>query len=157
MALPTDAAGAEFFPARTDIYVPPGVVGPDSYSFEVNAFVVRRGDRIAVVDTLMQPDHCQLILEALARANASVTDIGWIVLTHHHPDHTGDSPSLRVEHRRHRSCAAQAMLPPFRRRSESQSKPLDRVRKLWGWKSSLRRATRPAICVCSTRLRRRCC
>ena len=37
MALPNSAAGAEFFPARTDIYVPPGVVGPNSYSFEVNA------------------------------------------------------------------------------------------------------------------------
>jgi glyoxylase-like metal-dependent hydrolase (beta-lactamase superfamily II) len=94
MALPTDAAGAEFFPARTDIYVPPGVVGPDSYSFEVNAFVVRRGDSIAVVDTLMRPDHCQLILDALGRANASVTDISWIVLTHHHPDHTGGLPEL---------------------------------------------------------------
>jgi hypothetical protein len=42
MALPNSAAKAEFFPARTDISVPPGVVGPDSYSFEVNAFVVRR-------------------------------------------------------------------------------------------------------------------
>lgn len=94
MALPTDAAGAEFFPARTDIYVPPGVVGPDSYSFEVNAFVVRRGDGIAVVDTLMRPDHCQVILDALGRANASVTDISWIVLTHHHPDHTGGLAEL---------------------------------------------------------------
>jgi glyoxylase-like metal-dependent hydrolase (beta-lactamase superfamily II) len=94
MALPADAAGAEFFPARTDIYVPPGLVGPDSYSFEVNAFVVRRGDSIAVVDTLMRPDHCQLILDALARANASATDISWIVLTHHHPDHTGGLAEL---------------------------------------------------------------
>jgi glyoxylase-like metal-dependent hydrolase (beta-lactamase superfamily II) len=94
MALPNSAAGAEFFPARTDIYVPPGVVGPDSYSFEVNAFAVRRGDSIAVVDTLMRPDHCQLILDALARANASATDISWIVLTHHHPDHTGGLAEL---------------------------------------------------------------
>jgi glyoxylase-like metal-dependent hydrolase (beta-lactamase superfamily II) len=94
MALPNSAAGAEFFPARTDMYVPPGVVGPDSYSFEVNAFVVRRGDSIAVVDTLMRPDHCQLILDALARANASATDISWIVLTHHHPDHTGGLADL---------------------------------------------------------------
>jgi glyoxylase-like metal-dependent hydrolase (beta-lactamase superfamily II) len=94
MALPADAAGAEFFPARTDIYVPPGLVGPDSYSFEVNAFVVRRGNGIAVVDTLMRPDHCQLILDALARANASATDISWIVLTHHHPDHTGGLAEL---------------------------------------------------------------
>jgi glyoxylase-like metal-dependent hydrolase (beta-lactamase superfamily II) len=94
MALPDSAAKAEFFPARTDIYVPPGVVGPDSYSFEVNAFVVRRGDSLAVVDTLMRPDHCQLILDALAGAKGSATDISWIVLTHHHPDHTGGLAEL---------------------------------------------------------------
>lgn len=94
MASPNSAAGAEFFPARTDIYVPPGVVGPASHSFEVNSFVVRRGDYVAVVDTLMRPDHCQLILDALALTNASATDISWIVLTHHHPDHTGGLAEL---------------------------------------------------------------
>jgi glyoxylase-like metal-dependent hydrolase (beta-lactamase superfamily II) len=157
MALPNSAAGAEFFPARTDIYVPPGVVGTDSYSFEVNSFVVRRGDSVAVVDTLMRPDHCQLILDALARADASATDISWIVLTHHHPDHTGDSPSSRVGHRRHRFCAAQAILPPLKLRPEWQLRPLGRARRLWASKSSQRRAAHPAICVCLTRLRRRCC
>ena len=89
MSSPIDVAGAEFFPARADIFVPPGVVGPESLSFDVNAFVVRRGNGVALVDTLMQPDHCGLILEALERAGASFADIGYVVLTHHHPDHTG--------------------------------------------------------------------
>jgi glyoxylase-like metal-dependent hydrolase (beta-lactamase superfamily II) len=89
MASPIDVAGAEFFPARADIFVPPGVVGPESLSFDVNAFVVRRGDEVALVDTLMQPDHCELILDALGRAGASFGDISYVVLTHHHPDHTG--------------------------------------------------------------------
>ena len=38
---------------------------PKSFSFNVNAFVLRRGNDIALVDTLMRPDHGELILGAL--------------------------------------------------------------------------------------------
>jgi glyoxylase-like metal-dependent hydrolase (beta-lactamase superfamily II) len=86
---PTDVSDAEFFPAVADIYIPPGVMGPEAMSFDVRAFVVRRGDDIALIDTLMQPEHCELILDALARASATFADIRYVILTHHHPDHTG--------------------------------------------------------------------
>lgn len=89
MASAREVSGVEFFPARADIFVPPGVVGPKSMSFDVQAFVVKRGDDIALVDTLMQPAHADLVLDALARADAGYDDIRYIVLTHHHPDHSG--------------------------------------------------------------------
>jgi hypothetical protein len=65
MAAPIDVEQAEFFPARADIHVPPGVLGPASVSFDVRAFVVRRGDDIGLVDALMQPEHCELISDGL--------------------------------------------------------------------------------------------
>ena len=85
----TDVSDAEFYPAVADVYIPPGVMGREAMSFDVRAFVVRRGDDIALVDTLMQPEHCELILDALARAASTFTDIRYVILTHHHPDHTG--------------------------------------------------------------------
>ena len=80
--------GTEFFPARAEIVVPAGMLGPEPSTFDVSAFVVRRGDSIVLVDTLMQPDHVELIRDALSRAGAGFDDIDHIVLTHHHPDHT---------------------------------------------------------------------
>ena len=83
-------SGAEFFPARADIYVPAGVAGPEPLSFNVHAFVVRRGTEVGLIDTLMQPDHLGAIEAALAQANATFSDISCVVLTHHHPDHSGN-------------------------------------------------------------------
>lgn len=89
ISLPNTDVSAEFFAARADIVIPPGVMGPESFSFDVHAFVVRRGNEVALIDTLLQPDHAQIILGALRQAGADFTDITSIVLTHHHPDHTG--------------------------------------------------------------------
>jgi len=89
MSAPQHAVAAEFFPAPADIYLPPGVAGPESFSFSVNAFVIRRGNDIALVDTLMTPNHVDVIRGALDAADADFADITSIVLTHHHPDHTG--------------------------------------------------------------------
>ena len=83
-------SGAEFFPARADIYVPAGVAGPEPLSFNVHAFVVRRGTEVGLIDTLMRPDHIGAIEAALSQANAAFPDIGWVALTHHHPDHSGN-------------------------------------------------------------------
>lgn len=89
MPEPSDGVTAEFFPARADIVLPRGVLGPESFSFNVNAFVLRRGNNIALIDTLMRPDHSEVILGALGHADAGFADINYIVLTHHHPDHSG--------------------------------------------------------------------
>jgi glyoxylase-like metal-dependent hydrolase (beta-lactamase superfamily II) len=94
MAARMDVAQTKFFPARAEIHVPPGVLGPESVSFDVRAFVVRRGDDIALVDTLMRPEQCELIGDALIQAAATFADISYIVLTHHHPDHTGGLAEL---------------------------------------------------------------
>ena len=79
----------ELFPARADIVMPAGVAGPDPVTFDVHAFVVRDGDDVILVDALLQPGHVDLIAEALARAGSGFEAIRYIVLTHHHPDHTG--------------------------------------------------------------------
>jgi glyoxylase-like metal-dependent hydrolase (beta-lactamase superfamily II) len=101
------AVAAKFFPARAEIVLPPGVVGPESFSFNVNAFVVRRGVDIALVDTLMRPDHVDIILGALGNAGAGFADITHIVLTHHHPDHSGGLVAIRQRCRQaHILCGA---------------------------------------------------
>src|SRR6478736_4840663 len=84
-----DTGRVELFPARADIVMPAGVVGPHPVTFDVHAFVVRDGDDVILVDALLQPGHVDLIAEALARAGSGFEAIRYIVLTHHHPDHTG--------------------------------------------------------------------
>jgi glyoxylase-like metal-dependent hydrolase (beta-lactamase superfamily II) len=79
----------QLFPARADIVMPAGVAGPDPVSSDVHAFVVRDGDDVILVDTLLQSGHVDLIADALARAGSGFESIRYIVLTHHHPDHTG--------------------------------------------------------------------
>jgi hypothetical protein len=58
---------AEFRRARADLVVPAGVVGRESLSFDVRAFVFRRGVDVALVDTLMFDQHAVLIDAALDR------------------------------------------------------------------------------------------
>jgi glyoxylase-like metal-dependent hydrolase (beta-lactamase superfamily II) len=82
--------GLEFFPAPADIYVPAGIAGPEAFTVKVQAFIVRRGEEVGLVDTLMQPDNIDLIEEALYRANAAFSDLRYVVITHHHPDHSGN-------------------------------------------------------------------
>ena len=50
---------------------------------------MRRGDEVALVDTLMREDHADLIEAALRDAGAGFGDLQYVVLTHHHPDHSG--------------------------------------------------------------------
>jgi glyoxylase-like metal-dependent hydrolase (beta-lactamase superfamily II) len=80
----------EFFPAFGDVYMPAGVVSPGPLSFTVRAFVVRRGLEVGLIDTLMQPDHVNMIQAALSQASADFSDLRYVVLTHHHPDHSGN-------------------------------------------------------------------
>jgi glyoxylase-like metal-dependent hydrolase (beta-lactamase superfamily II) len=96
------ATGMEFFPARADIYVAAGVAGPDPLSFSVQAFVVRRGREIGLIDTLMRPDHIGEIEATLSQASAAFSDIRYVVITHHHPDHSGNLAEIarRTPHAR---------------------------------------------------------
>ena len=87
-------AGVQIVPATAQIVVPPGRMGPAEVTFSVASFVARRGNSIVVVDALMQPEHAELIEAALREAGAGFGDIGQIVLTHHHPDHTGGLAEL---------------------------------------------------------------
>ncbi len=87
---PAGPAGpAEFFAAVAELQVPATAGGPAAFTFDVRAFVVRRGGEIALVDTLMRPESIDLLENALAAAGAEVADISTVVLTHSHPDHTG--------------------------------------------------------------------
>ena len=85
---------AEITPARAEINMPAGVAGPDPVSFDVAAFVVRRGSSILLVDALMRPEHAELLEAALTQAGVGFADINQVVLTHHHPDHTGGLADL---------------------------------------------------------------
>ncbi len=116
---------AEFFAARADIVLPAGVIGPEPFSFDVQAFVVRRGNEIAVVDTLMNPDHSALIEEALAQAGAGFADIGYVVLTHHHPDHTGGLVELARRAPQARLLAGAADVDAIARSTGVSPDPLD--------------------------------
>ncbi len=89
-----DPGDLRIVPATAEIVVPAGRMGPEPVTFTVASFVARRGDSIVVVDALMQPDHSELIEAALRAAGAGFADIGQIVLTHHHPDHTGGLAAL---------------------------------------------------------------
>jgi len=80
----------EFFPAPADIYVPAGIAGPEAFTVKVQAFIVRRGEEVGLVDTLMQPDNIGLIEDALSKASAAFSDLRYVVITHHHPDHSGN-------------------------------------------------------------------
>lgn len=89
-----NAQTLDVVPARAEILVPAGRMGPTEVTFDVAAFVARRGDAITVVDALMQDAHLELIEAALVAAGAGYADIDQIVLTHHHPDHTGGLAEL---------------------------------------------------------------
>ena len=84
-----DPPVAQFFSARADIHLPADVLGPSPVTFDVHAFVVRRDADVVLVDTLAGPHHIDLIEAALAAADADFSAVRYIVLTHHHPDHTG--------------------------------------------------------------------
>ena len=85
----SNETGAEFFTATAEIQMPAGVAGPDPMSFDVHAFVVKRGEQIMLVDTLLRPEHQGLLEGALRAAGVGFADIDFVILTHHHPDHTG--------------------------------------------------------------------
>ena len=75
-------------PVVTEVHVPPGMLGPDSVSFEVRCFVVAEAGSVVLVDTCT-PGSSEAIGGALARVGAAWSDVTDIVLTHSHFDHSG--------------------------------------------------------------------
>ncbi|MFC4617910.1 MBL fold metallo-hydrolase [Camelliibacillus cellulosilyticus] len=62
----------------------PFAVGP------VNAFLLRKNERWLLIDAGPNTDEAEAVLiDALSELGRSPADLDAIVLTHHHPDHTG--------------------------------------------------------------------
>ncbi len=75
-------------PVVIDVHLPAGVAGPEPISFDVRCFLVPHPTGVTLVDTGL--DHCvPLVTGALTTIGADWTDVTDVVLTHHHPDHTG--------------------------------------------------------------------
>ena len=75
-------------PVIMEVRLPAGVAGPEAFEFDVRCFLVPHASGIVLVDTAV-PGSAALIEAALLRLGADWTDITDVVLTHHHPDHTG--------------------------------------------------------------------
>jgi glyoxylase-like metal-dependent hydrolase (beta-lactamase superfamily II) len=75
-------------PVVMDVHLPAGVAGPEPLDFDVRCFLVPHASGIVLVDTAMS-GSISLIEAGLEGLGAGWTDISDVVLTHHHPDHTG--------------------------------------------------------------------
>lgn len=75
-------------PVVMEVHLPAGVAGPKPLDFDVRCFLIPRASGVVLVDTAMSGSG-PLIEAALDRLGAGWTDISDVVLTHHHPDHTG--------------------------------------------------------------------
>ena len=146
----------EFFPAPADIYVPAGIAGPEAFTVKVQAFIVRRGEEVGLVDTLMQPDNIGLIEEALSKASAGFSDLRYVVITHHHPDHSGNLAEIaRRAPRRGLSAAVTTRRRSTGRREWRWSR-LKTATHCWVLRSSKLLATHPATSASSMRPHRPC-
>lgn len=75
-------------PVVAEVHLPAGVAGPDAMNFDVRCFLVPYATGVTLVDTAL--DHAVApIAEKLGEIGADWSDVTDIVLTHHHPDHTG--------------------------------------------------------------------
>jgi glyoxylase-like metal-dependent hydrolase (beta-lactamase superfamily II) len=75
-------------PVVMDVHLPAGVAGPEPLDFDVRCFLVTHASGVVLVDTAMAGSS-PLIETALTRLGVDWTAISDVVLTHHHPDHTG--------------------------------------------------------------------
>lgn len=72
----------------TQVHLPAGVAGPNAMEFDVRCFLVPHATGVAIVDTGMD-QSVPLIAEKLAEIGGDWSDVTDVILTHHHPDHTG--------------------------------------------------------------------
>jgi glyoxylase-like metal-dependent hydrolase (beta-lactamase superfamily II) len=83
-------------PVVTQMHLPAGVAGPDPMDFDVRCFVVPHVSGVTIVDT--GPDKsASMIADKLAQIGSDWGDVTDVILTHHHPDHTGGLADV-VEH-----------------------------------------------------------
>jgi glyoxylase-like metal-dependent hydrolase (beta-lactamase superfamily II) len=75
-------------PVVTEVQLPAGVAGPDPMDFDVRSFLVPHATGVTLVDTGPDPS-VRPITERLAEIGAEWSDVTDVILTHHHPDHTG--------------------------------------------------------------------
>lgn len=75
-------------PVVIDVHLPAGVAGPDPMSFDVRCFLVPHATGVTLVDTGLDRS-VPLITGSLAEIGADWGDVTDVILTHHHPDHTG--------------------------------------------------------------------
>lgn len=74
--------------------IPAGVLGPDPVVIDVRAFLVPHPTGLVLVDTGMDPSGSSLDA-ALAAVGARWSDVTDVVISHHHPDHTGALDHVR--------------------------------------------------------------
>jgi glyoxylase-like metal-dependent hydrolase (beta-lactamase superfamily II) len=75
-------------PVVVEVQLPAGVAGPEPMTFDVRCFLVPHPAGLTLVDT--GPGTAgPLITAKLAELGAGWGDVTDVVLTHHHPDHTG--------------------------------------------------------------------
>jgi glyoxylase-like metal-dependent hydrolase (beta-lactamase superfamily II) len=71
-----------------DVHLPAGIAGPQPLDFDVRCFLCTHANGLVLVDT-GPPGSAASLGDALNLANATWSDVSDIVLSHHHPDHTG--------------------------------------------------------------------
>ncbi|MEV4518041.1 MBL fold metallo-hydrolase [Dactylosporangium sp. NPDC049525] len=77
----------------TEIHLPAGVAGPDPMDFDVRCFLIPHATGLTLVDTGLE-HTVPSITGQLTAIGAGWGDVTDVVLTHHHPDHTGGLPEV---------------------------------------------------------------
>jgi glyoxylase-like metal-dependent hydrolase (beta-lactamase superfamily II) len=75
-------------PVVTAVHLPAGVAGPDPMDFDVRCFLLPHATGVTLIDTGLD-QSVPLITEKLAEIGGDWSDVTDVILTHHHPDHTG--------------------------------------------------------------------
>jgi glyoxylase-like metal-dependent hydrolase (beta-lactamase superfamily II) len=92
IAAATQAATAAATTAATSIALPPAIYNQVNLGF-VNAYVLVRGNEVAVVDTGVAGSQSK-IEEVITAAGRAWGDVRHVILTHYHQDHIGSMDAV---------------------------------------------------------------
>ncbi|MHA1232497.1 MAG: MBL fold metallo-hydrolase [Candidatus Helarchaeota archaeon] len=70
-----------------------GVYSIESYGFSSNCYIIGKNE-IAIIDTGASDSHARLILNTIEKLGLEKSNINRIIITHHHPDHSGGLRAL---------------------------------------------------------------